>query len=65
MNKLNIGVNGSIGFSINIVKAKIFIEAEGDYGFLNINKQTENGKSYIESINVRTGLSYNIGPIFQ
>ena len=41
----NIGVEGNVGFNYHFGHSNIFIEGVGNYGFLNIQKGTQNGKN--------------------
>jgi hypothetical protein len=45
LNKVNFGVEGNLGLAYKIKRSSIFIEGGGNYGFLNIQKGTANGKN--------------------
>ncbi|MBS1746860.1 MAG: outer membrane beta-barrel protein [Bacteroidetes bacterium] len=60
LHKANFGIEGDIGFSYNFFRSKIFIEGGGNYGFLNIQKGTENGKNHIGAGTVRLGYAIGI-----
>jgi hypothetical protein len=63
LHKLNVGLNGSIGLTVDIEKFRIYLEGGGNYGLININKDVEEGKNFIKSISGRIGFSYNIGQV--
>jgi hypothetical protein len=54
----NFGIEGDIGFAFSLNNHKIFIEGGGNYGFMNIQKGTENGKNNIGAATVRVGYAY-------
>jgi hypothetical protein len=58
LHKGNFGVEGDVGFALNIKSGKIFIEGGGNYGFLNIQKGTENGKNQTGAATLRIGYAY-------
>ncbi len=60
LHKGNFGIEGDIGFAYNFNRSKIFIEGGGNYGFLNIQKGTENGKNHIGAGTVRVGYAMGI-----
>ena len=45
LNTFNFGVSGNLGVAYKFNSSKIFIEGGGNYGFLNIQKGTANGKN--------------------
>ena len=45
LNTFNLGIEGNLGFAYKIGSGSIFIEGGGNYGFLNIQKGTANGKN--------------------
>lgn len=63
LHKGNFGVEGDVGFALNLGMSKIFIEGGGNYGFLNIQKGTENGKNHIGAAMVRVGYAFKFGNI--
>ena len=58
LHKSNFGIEGDIGFAFNLANSKIFIEGGGNYGFLTIQKGTENGKNHIGAGTIRIGYAY-------
>jgi hypothetical protein len=48
-----------VNYKIN--RSKIFIEGGGNYGFLNIQKGTENGKNNTGAATINIGYAHNIG----
>ena len=58
LHKGNFGIEGDVGLALNMKNNKLFIEGGGNYGFLNIQKGTENGKNHIGAATVRVGYAY-------
>jgi hypothetical protein len=52
LNTFNFGVSGNVGFAYHFKKSNFFIEGGGNYGFLNIQKGTDNGKNQIGAATV-------------
>lgn len=61
LNTFNFGVSGNVGFAYHYNRSNIFIEGGGNYGFLNIQKGTENGKNQTGAGTVGIGYSYALG----
>jgi hypothetical protein len=61
LNKTNIGVEGNVGISYLMGKSNIFIEGGFNYGFLNIQKGTANGKNNTGAGTVSLGYAYRLG----
>jgi hypothetical protein len=55
LHKGNFGIEGDLGFAYSLKNGKIFLEAGGNYGFLNIQKGTADGKNRIGAATVRVG----------
>lgn len=45
LHSFNFGIEGNVGFAYKIGRGNLFIEGGGNYGFLNIQKGTANGKN--------------------
>ena len=45
LHKVNVGIEGNIGLAYKLQKGAAFIEVGGNYGFLNIQEGTANGKN--------------------
>lgn len=60
LHKWNAGVSGNIGFAWNFTRNRIFIEGGGNYGFVNIQKGTENGKNHTGAGTVDIGFSHQL-----
>jgi Outer membrane protein beta-barrel domain len=61
LHKGNFGIEGDIGIAFQLNRGKIFLEGGGNYGFLNIQKGTKNGKNQTGAATVRTGYAYGFG----
>ena len=58
LHKGNFGIEGDVGFALNFSHSKIFIEGGGNYGFLTIQKESENGKNHIGAGVIRIGYAF-------
>lgn len=58
LHKINGGIEGNIGLNYNFGLSNIFIEGGGNYGFLNIQKNSQNGKNNIGAATLSIGYSY-------
>jgi hypothetical protein len=61
LHKANIGVDGNIGLAYLFGREhlqKIFLEAGGNYGFINIQKGSENGKNNTGAATILLGYTY-------
>ncbi len=61
LNTFNLGISGNIGFVYGAGRSRIFIEGGGNYGFLNIQKGTANGKNHTGAATVDIGYAYLMG----
>ena len=61
LNTFNFGVSGNVGIAYGFSKSHIFIEGGGNYGFLNIQKGTANGKNNTGAGTVALGYAYTFG----
>jgi hypothetical protein len=57
----NLGIEGNIGLDYKLGLSNIFIEGGGNYGFLNIQKGTANGKNNTGAALAAVGYSYWFG----
>lgn len=60
LHKTNVGLEGEAGISYKIGRSNIFIEGGGNYGFLNIQKGTANGKNNVGAGTVMIGYAYDL-----
>jgi hypothetical protein len=60
LHKANFGISANVGVAYQFGRSNIFIEGGGNYGFLNIQKGTENGKNNIGAGTVTLGYAYRI-----
>jgi hypothetical protein len=58
LHKANFGIEGNIGLAYKIKKSYIFIEGGGNYGLLNIQKGTANGKNETGAGTVAVGYAF-------
>jgi hypothetical protein len=61
LNKFNAGAEANIGLSYNVGNGNIFIEGGFNYGFLNIQKGTANGKNNTGAGTVSLGYAHTFG----
>jgi len=61
LNKVNFGIEGSIGLAYKSKKSYVFIEVGGNYGFLNIQKVAADGKNNTGAATVDIGYSFWLG----
>ncbi|MDQ0107270.1 porin family protein [Chitinophaga terrae (ex Kim and Jung 2007)] len=60
LNKVNVGISGNVGVAYQFGRSSIFIEGGGNYGFLNIQKGSANGKNNIGAGTVVLGYGFRI-----
>ena len=58
LNTFNFGISGNLGVAYYFVNSSIFIEGGGNFGFLNIQKGSENGKNHTGAGTVDVGYAY-------
>jgi len=61
LNSTNFGIEGNIGLNYAFGKINLFIEFGGNYGFLNIQKGSANGKNNTGAATIVLGYSFWIG----
>ncbi len=61
LHNVNVGVEGNLGLNYHFASNNIFIEFGGNYGFLNIQKGTANGKNNTGAATAVLGYSYQLG----
>jgi Outer membrane protein beta-barrel domain len=61
LHDLNAGIEGNIGIAYRCRKNYFFIEGGGNYGFINIQKGTANGKNNAGAATVVLGYAYALG----
>jgi len=61
LNKVNFGIEGNLGLAYKIKRSCIFIEGGGNYGFLNIQKGTANGKNNTGAATADVGYALAFG----
>jgi hypothetical protein len=61
LNTFNFGVSGNLGFAYHFNKSNVFIEGGGNYGFLNIQKGTANGKNQTGAATAALGYGCTFG----
>jgi len=60
LHRWNVGIQGALGFSLQLGKSKIFIEGGGNYGFIPIQKSDAHGKNNIGAATIAVGYAMNI-----
>jgi len=58
LNSINFGVEGAIGFSYKIGNNSVFVEGGGNYGFINIQKNSADGENNTGAASVTLGYAY-------
>lgn len=64
LHKANFGIEGDIGISYafgQTASHSLFVQAGGNYGLLNIQKGTENGKNHVGAAIANLGYAYRFG----
>ncbi len=61
LHTVNVGLEGNLGLNYRIGSSNIFIEGGGNYGFLNIQKGTANGKNNAGAGTIDIGYRYWFG----
>ncbi len=61
LNTVNIGIDANVGVAYQFSKNEIFLEAGGNYGFLNIQKGTQNGENTTGAATLLVGYSCSFG----
>lgn len=61
LNTFNFGVSGNVGINYQFKRNNVFIEGGGNYGLLNIQKGTANGKNQTGAGTIGIGYGYKIG----
>jgi hypothetical protein len=61
LHKGNFGAEGDVGIALNMKCGKLFLEGGANYGFLNIQKGSANGKNETGAATVRVGYAYRLG----
>ena len=61
LHSTDVGVEGNLGIAYKIKRSSIFIEGGGNYGFLNIQKGTANGKNETGAGTADIGYAYAFG----
>jgi hypothetical protein len=61
LHEFNFGIEGNIGLGYRFGKSTLFFEAGGNYGFLNIQKGSANGKNNTGAATGVLGYSYRLG----
>lgn len=61
LHKANFGIEGDVGVAFNCGKGNLFIEGGGNYGFVNIQKNSADGKNNTGAATARLGYAFKIG----
>ncbi len=56
----NFGIEGNAGILYRLKSVSYFVEAGGNYGFVNLQKNTRNGINYTGALIFRIGISYGL-----
>lgn len=63
LHTFNMGVSGNVGINYHFDRNNIFLEAGGNYGFLNIQKGTANGKNNTGAATISLGYAYKLAKL--
>ncbi|MDR0733930.1 MAG: outer membrane beta-barrel protein [Dysgonamonadaceae bacterium] len=63
LNPVNAGIQGDIGLAYRCNRHKIFVEVGGNYGFIKMQKNTDNGSNRIGAATVMLGYAFRMGQI--
>jgi hypothetical protein len=61
LHSTNVGIEGNVGISYHFHQGYLFIEGGGNYGFLNIQKGTANGKNNTGAGTATLGYFFTLG----
>lgn len=61
INTFNFGIEGNVGLNYAFGKNNVFVEGGGNYGFLNIQKGSANGKNNTGAATAMVGYAYRLG----
>lgn len=60
LHSLNWGLEGNVGLAYRFKRSSVFVEGGGNYGLMNIQKGTANGKNHIGAATVMVGYAYDL-----
>jgi hypothetical protein len=60
LHKGNFGIEGNVGILYRLKSVSYFVEAGGNYGFINLQKNTRNGINYTGALIFRIGVTYSL-----
>jgi len=60
LHRANFGIQGNVGGMYYVKSISYFIEAGGNYGFINLQKNSQNGNNYTGALIFRIGLLYDL-----
>jgi hypothetical protein len=61
LHSANFGVEANIGIEYSLGQSRIFLEAGGNYGFINIQKNKDDGQNNTGAATIRIGYAYSFG----
>jgi len=59
LNKVNFGIQGNVGGLYHMKSMSYFLEAGGNYGFINLQKDSRNGNNYTGALIFRMGILWD------
>jgi hypothetical protein len=60
VHSFNLGFAGSVGFAYKCKNGKLFLEAGGNYGFINIQKYSADGSNYTGAATIHIGYEHSL-----
>ncbi len=61
IHKFNVGISGGVGLAYPFGRNEIFLDVRGEYGFLNIQKSSADGKDHTGNALLSLGYSFRLG----
>jgi hypothetical protein len=61
IHKFNVGISGGVGLAYPFGKNEIYLDVRGEYGLLNIQKYSADGKDNTGNLLLSLGYSYRLG----
>lgn len=60
LNRINAGINGHLGLSYKLTNGNVFLEAGGNFGFINVQKNEADGKNKVGAAVITIGYGFTL-----